>query len=36
LGRPSALAWVRTVRVITDPDGKTRHGIVSVEIIHRS
>lgn len=35
-GRASALAWVRTVRTILDPDGKTRHGIVSVEVIHRS
>lgn len=35
-GRTSALSWVRTVRIIRDPDGITRHGIVSVEIIHRS
>lgn len=35
-GRASALAWVRTVRAFTDPDGKSRHGVVSVEIIHRT
>lgn len=35
-GRASALAWVRSVRVLNDPDGITRHGIVSVEVIHRS
>lgn len=35
-GRASALAWVRAARVIRDPDAITRHGIISVEIIHRS
>lgn len=36
-GRASALAWIRGVRgILRDPDGITRHGIVSVEIIHRS
>lgn len=35
-GRAGALAWIQTVRIIGDPDGITRHGIVSVEIIHRS
>lgn len=35
-GRASALAWIRNVRMLTDPDGLTRHGVVSLEIIHRS
>lgn len=35
-GRASAFAWVRTVRHLRDPDGMTRHGVVSIEIIHRS
>ena len=35
-GRASALAWVRHMRIIRDPDGITRHGILDVEIIHRN
>lgn len=35
-GRASALAYVRSRRNFTDPDGRTRHGVVSVEVIHRS
>ena len=35
-GRTSALAWVRDVRTMRDPDGLTRHGVIRVEIIHRS
>lgn len=35
-GRASALAWVRNRVVLNDPDGLTRHGIVTVEISHRS
>lgn len=35
-GRASALAWVRTRRIFRDPDGVTRHAVVSVEVIHRS
>lgn len=35
-GRSSALAWIRTVRVMRDPDGVTVHGVVDVEVIHRS
>lgn len=35
-GRVSALTWVRTIRVITDQDGISAHGIVSIEVVHRS
>jgi len=35
-GRASALSWVRNVRQFLDPDGVTRHGVVTVEVIHRS
>lgn len=35
-GRASALSWIRSVRTIRDPDGITQHGIVNVEIIHRT
>jgi hypothetical protein len=35
-GRSSASAWIRSVRILRDPDGITRHGIVNVEVIHRS
>lgn len=35
-GRASALAWMRSIRVLDDPDGKTRHGVINLEIIHRS
>lgn len=36
VGRVSALAWVRTIRQLTDADGITRHAILSLEIVHRS
>lgn len=36
VGRASALAWIRNVRILRDPDGITHHGVVSVEVIHRS
>lgn len=35
-GCASALAWVRSERYLRDPDGVTRHGVISVEIIHRT
>lgn len=35
-GRNSALAWVRSRRSFMDPDGRTRHGVMSIEVIHRS
>lgn len=35
-GRAGALSWVRNFRSFNDPDGQTRHGVVSVEIRHRS
>lgn len=35
-GRASALAWVRSIRMLRDPDGKTTHGVVTVEIVHRN
>lgn len=35
-GRASALAWIRDVRILRDPDGLTIHGIVNCEIVHRS
>jgi hypothetical protein len=35
-GRASANAYVRNKRFFRDPDGKTRHGVVTVEVIHRS
>ena len=35
-GRPSALSWVRNRLILDDPDGLTRHGIVTLEIDHRS
>lgn len=35
-GRSSAIAWVRSMRNFLDPDGKTRHGVMSVEVVHRS
>lgn len=35
-GQASAIAWFQTVRVLRDPDGITRHGIVSLQVIHRS
>lgn len=35
-GRVSALCWVRSRRIFTDTDGLTRHGVISIEVIHRS
>lgn len=35
-GRASANAWVRQSRVVLDPDGLTRHGIVSVRVVHHA
>lgn len=35
-GRVSALSWVRNFRDLRDPDGITIHGVISVEVIHRS
>lgn len=35
-GRSSALCFVRSRRSFLDPDGKTRHGVMSIEVIHRS
>lgn len=35
-GRASAHCWVRGDRLFREEDGTTRHGIVSIEIIHRS
>lgn len=34
--RTSAIAWVRIRRDFFDPDGRTRHGVVSVEVVHRN
>ena len=34
--RASALCWVRDRRIFPDPDGLTRHGVVTLEITHRS
>jgi len=34
--RASAQVYVRSRRNFLDPDGKTRHGVVSVEVIHRN
>ena len=35
-GRAGALSWMRNARILRDPDGVTHHGVVSLEIIHRS
>lgn len=35
-GRSSALCWVRSRRSFLDPDGKTRHGVMSIEVTHRN
>lgn len=35
-GRSSALAVVSMMRTMLDPDGKTRHGVVTVEVTHRN
>lgn len=34
--RASAITFVRSRRNFLDPDGKTRHGVVSVEVTHRN
>lgn len=36
VGRRSSLTWVRSVRVFKEADDVTTHGVVTVEIIHRS
>lgn len=36
VGRRSSLTWVRTVRVFKEADDVTAHGVITVEIIHRS
>ncbi len=35
-GRTSAHCWVQDMRLLLDPDGVTRHGIVTIEVKHRS
>lgn len=35
-GRSSALAVVSMFRAFLDPDGKTRHGVLTVEVTHRN
>lgn len=35
-GRASAICWVRSQRVLKDPDGIRRHGVAQIEIVHRS
>lgn len=35
-GRSSAHAFVRDSRVLNDPDGITRHGIVTIRVIHHA
>jgi len=35
-GRASALSWVRNTHELNDPNGLDRHGIMSVEIVHRT
>lgn len=35
-GRVSAHAFVRDMRVVLDQDGLTRHGMLDLEVIHRS
>lgn len=34
--RASAIAWIDQCLVMNDPDGRTRHGIVTVRVIHRN
>lgn len=34
-GRASANSFVTVRRNFMDPDGKTRHGVISVQVIHR-
>jgi hypothetical protein len=31
-----AHSWVRDIRYIKDPDGKTRHGVITVKVKHHS
>lgn len=35
-GRASSICWVRSRRSFMDPDGKTRHGVMSIEVTHRN
>jgi hypothetical protein len=35
-GRASALCFVRARRSFMDPDGRTRHGVITVEVVHRN
>lgn len=35
-GRASALCWVRSSRLFTDADGLSQHGIITLDITHRS
>jgi hypothetical protein len=35
-GRASAHAWVRDSRTLNDPDGITRHGVVTIRVIHHA
>lgn len=35
-GRASVISWVRSRIIQDDPDGLTRHGIITLEIDHRS
>lgn len=36
VGRTSGNCWITNVRAFRDPDAITRHGIVTVKIIHRT
>lgn len=36
IGRASALCWIDSTIVMDDPDGITRHGIVTCRVIHRT
>lgn len=35
-GRESALAWIDSMLVMNDPDGVTRHGVITLRVVHRS
>lgn len=35
-GRRSKACWVRHIRIVKESDGITTHGIVSIEVVHRS
>src|SRR5690606_7523579 len=35
-GRASAISFVRSRRIFLEPDGRTQHGVVSVEVTHRN